>query len=107
MDDHRWRPPVAGDEYDFRARVERDPRLQSIATQIEHELHEGRITIDDAVRCAVLGAQRYLERRNVPIVIRIEDTRHAPECAKCGRGRDAPAHDPAYAGGDHAFQGPT
>lgn len=104
--------PVLGDEHDFQARVRRDPRLYALVNMIEYELHEGRITIDDAVRIGIAAANEYLMRRAHPlIVIRVEDARRAGayfpgECARCGAGRDAPVHDPAYAGGEHAFQVP-
>lgn len=76
--------PVPGDERDFAARVMRDPNLYAIACGIEHELHESRITIDDAIRLGVYAAQRYLERRAVPLYIHIDTSRPVVGCVECG-----------------------
>jgi hypothetical protein len=64
---------VQNNEHDVRARVLRDPRLYAIVTMLEVELHEGRITIDDAVRCGVMAANEYMMKRTVPFYIRVED----------------------------------
>lgn len=90
MDDLERRrvPPVLGDEHDFAVRVLRDPRLHSIATWIEHELHESRITLDDAVRLGVYAVSQYLMRRGISYAIRVDDmtvvekAEHGP-CCRC------------------------
>jgi hypothetical protein len=91
MDDAtRFRP---GDEHDFEARVRRDPRLHALVTMIEHELHEGRITIDDAVRIGVMGATRYMMHRNVPIRIVVEEMPNM-RCGDCANPLSHPCPHP-------------
>lgn len=72
----------------FRQRVHSDPRLYAITSMMRSQLHEGYVTVEDVVRCAVLASEMYLEEHNVPMNIRIEHgERNSPlsacECYSC------------------------